>query len=305
MTTTPSTHLTISRIQKGIFLVMLTIGIAGTAYFTAMTAYWATREPLNGYYIDTSKKGKPQGVVFEESYKNRHLDIQKSAQNQWTVVVFAVLTNDDVGYSFGSGYGSYVWDSAEELGVKLTVLEDLLRESRIPEDEVEVWVVRVDPANTRLGHWTKSGFYGTCRKCSNRVLNAAHTKGGRYGNYFDGVYEWLTTEWFWRKDHIRSSMEVMVTDNPGAAPSTVILDPNGNIRVMSNGLYVGQIYTTLMSLMNRKPVAITSELVERNIPYEPKPAGWFSRFTSETMSFIGSMFMFVMITAGLLGLFRR
>ena len=36
MTTTPSTHLTIGRIQKGIFLVMLTIGIAGTAYFMSV-----------------------------------------------------------------------------------------------------------------------------------------------------------------------------------------------------------------------------------------------------------------------------
>lgn len=275
------------------------IMLAWTVFAIAMTSYWALLEPLNSFTVDTSKKGKPKGVLLEGTEKGRApFDIQSNARGHWTVVVFAALTNENVGYSLGNVYTDRVNASAEEIGTKLTALGNLLRNSKISND-VEVWIVRVDPHLTNAGDWRQSYITNTCKKCSSRLLEAAHTRGGKHGNYYDNVYQWLIDEWYSR--HIAVSK---VPLRPGTAPATAILDPDGDLRTLSDGLLVGQTYTTLMSLIG-KETSISRDVVNKNLPYQTQKKGWLSRFTTETLSLLGTLFMFIVITTGLIGFWRR
>lgn len=260
----------------------------------AMAVYWATRTPLTTPHTDLSKKGRPEGVLLNAFTGNKPFDIQTNAKGKWTVVVFSVLGGDYVGYKVGdSRYLSDVDASAYELGVQLTALKNLLGDSGALKN-VQIWLVRLDPQLGATSSWERSPISQTCVKCLTAALSAAHTRDGPYGNYYSSVYRWLDGQWAPRN---RNGNQTKAAWNVQFAPSYAILDPDGDVRSIADGMPTGEVYATIMTLMER-PSTINRAAYEKDMPYEPKKKGWFQRFLSETISFIGSVLMvlFVIVT---------
>ncbi len=260
--------------------------LAWVAFTGVMTLYWATRHPLNSYNFDLSKKGKPEGVLLDvSSDKKKDFDIQTNAKGHWTVVVFAALADEVPGYSAPKSYTNEVNAAAGEIGDQMTALSNLLRNKGLRK-QVNLWMVRVDPSTGASSSWRHTEFSSNCVRCMDEMLTAAHTKDGRYSNVYDSVYTWLYQEWYYRKD-VKKNGRIAST-SPEFSPTTVILDPDGEIRTITTGLLTAQTYATLMDLLH-KEAKIDLNVAWDGIRPENQRETWHHAFFRETYSFVVGM----------------
>lgn len=215
-------------IGKPLYLLLWGVGILWMIYTAAFSVYWFTREPIDGPSVAPAKATRPHGVLVDLINGRNDFDIQKEAKGHWTLVVFSVFGKEFIAHQVGNhDYGKNIYDSNEVLGAGLTEIRRLLPR------EVKIWVVRLDPP---MGEMVSGAFAETCIGCLDKYLLAAHSKGGRYGNYYGSVLAWLDTEW---SNYSSSAW------HPASSPSYAVLDTDGYIRAQWTGDGFDKVYSVL------------------------------------------------------------